>query len=97
MLIEYLGGAIAGALPGGALGFGPAETSAVGVGLFCRFFPFDALPEALQIDHVCHVRLHHPATLGHDESLALKLSSGAQANWMVIRNPRVALSDNINK
>jgi hypothetical protein len=61
-------------------------------------FPFATLLESLQIDHVSHVRLHHPATRRHDNSLAGKMSSRCvKANLLVIRNPRAALFDSIKK
>jgi hypothetical protein len=37
-------------------------------------FPFVTLLESLQVDHVSHVRLHHPATRRHDDSWGKKKS-----------------------
>ena len=51
-----------------------------------RLFSLVALLESLQVDHVPHARLHHPATRRQDDSLARKTSlRGAQANLMVIQ------------
>src|ERR1043165_3005404 len=98
MLVQEVAGAILATFFESTFGLGAAEPCAVGIGLLRRLFALAALLEPLQVDHVCHVRLHHPATRRHDNSLAGKRSSyRAQANWMVIRNPRVALSDSIQK
>src|SRR5215213_7454933 len=98
VLVQKIAGAILATFIERAFGLGAAEPRAVGIGQLCRLFPFVTLPESLQVDHVGHVRLHHRAARRHDNSLAGKTSScRAPANWMVIRNPRVALSDSIKK
>jgi hypothetical protein len=80
VLVQEIAGAILATLIENAFGFGPAKQRTVGIGLLCRLFPFVALLESLQVDHVCHVRLHHPATRRHDNSLAGKTSYRALAN-----------------
>src|SRR3954454_23023032 len=92
MLVQETAGAILAVFIERACGLGAAETRAVGLGLLCRLFPLGALLESFQVDHVCHVRLRHPATRRHDNSSAVEMSLyTAQENWLVIRNPRVAL------
>src|SRR3954465_8304111 len=93
MLVQEIARTILAILIESTFGLGAAEPCSVGIGLLRRLFALAALLESFQVDHVCHVRLHHPATRRHDNSLAEKTSSyRTPANWMVIRNPRVALS-----
>src|SRR3954452_4608536 len=92
MLVQEIAGAILATFFESTVGLGAAEPCAVGIGLLCRLFPLAALLESFQVDHVCHVRLHYTATRRHDNSSAVKMSLyPTKANWLVIRNPRVAV------
>src|SRR6476620_831750 len=91
MLVQEIAGAILATFFESTFGLGAAEPGSVGIGLLRGLFALAALLESFQVDQVCHVRLIHPATRRHDNSLAVKNSSyRTQAIWMVIRNPRVA-------
>jgi hypothetical protein len=98
VLVKKVAGAILLLLIARALGFGPAMARAVGVGLHGRLFSLVSLPESLEVDHIAHAGLHHPASRRQDDSLARKMSLRvAKANLMVMQNPRVMFSDSIKK
>jgi hypothetical protein len=99
VLVKQIAGAILAMLIACAFGFGAAKPRAIGVGLAGRLFSLVSLFESLEVDH-----LHHPATRRRNDSLGRKTSLGgktasriAQANVMVIQNPRVMFSDSIKK
>jgi hypothetical protein len=61
MLIEMIVGAAGALFIERAFGFGSAESSPVGVGLFRRLLALIAFPESLQVDEIPHGCPHHPA------------------------------------
>jgi hypothetical protein len=64
MLIEMIVGAAGALFIERAFGFGSAESSPVGVGLFRRLLALTAFPESLQVDQIPHGCPHHPAKQG---------------------------------
>jgi hypothetical protein len=98
VLVEKFASAILPMLIACAFGPGPAEPGTVGVGLHGRLFSLASLFESLEVDHIAHAGLHHPASRRQDDSLARKMSLRvAEANLMVMQNPRVMFSDSIKK
>src|SRR6266404_9663934 len=95
MLIQQLVRALGAPFLQNAFGFGSAKPGPVGFGLFGRLFPLGALLESLQVDHVPHACLHHPAN-GEAKFLRRRKWSRLAGLVVIQKSPSLS-SDSINK
>src|SRR5216683_5123369 len=94
MLIQQLACALGALFLQNAFGFGSAKPGPVGFGLFRRLFSLSALFKSLQVDHLPHACLHHPANGGRAK---FSRKRSRLADSVVIRKSPSLLSDSINK
>src|SRR5260370_27468200 len=96
MLTQHLVRALGAPFLQNAFGFGSAKPGPVGFGLFGRLFPLGALLESLQVDHVPHACLHHPAN-GEAKFLRRRKWSRLAGLVVIQKSPSLSSSDSITK
>src|SRR5260370_36993247 len=96
MLIEQLACALGAPLLQNAFGFGSAKPGPVGFGLFRRLISLSALLKSLQVDHVPHACLHHPANGGQAKFSRRRRRSRLAGSVVIQKSPSLP-SDSIKQ